>query len=464
MNTLSINMNKVIKFLLFLIMALPGCCIIISNIRLRFSITIFIIFSFFYALIKYKKCLSDIIIFFKNPTIKILLLWIIWCFFSGLINCILGSYKWNRFLFYFIYHIMLSVIPCYLGFILIHKNSIQDICRFYYKYVFWMLILGVINYIFIHSGITFLQTFFDVYLVNTRSLFEENFLNLTRTKSVFVEPSFFADFICFNLPLIYEFSKNQFKIIKSPLLNIILKKGMVILAWLMIIATKSPIFLIFSILVTIIYFFITSKKYFKLIFIFLTSFILLIATIILPNINFHGTYIERIINVVENISDFKAFIYVESSLATRIVSICNQFILALKNPIIGIGYGNITTHIANQLYESPLPLTPQLITSLRMEGVANIFLFWTILCETGFIGITLLYTYFITTIKKGIKLLKVLTGYEKAFISSCIFMLTYQIIIFLYDGEFAGCFSFILGIIAGINIYIIKQKRENNVK
>ena len=238
MNTLSINMNKVIKFLLFLIMALPGCCIIISNIRLRFSITIFIIFSFFYALIKYKKCLSDIIIFFKNPTIKILLLWIIWCFFSGLINCILGSYKWNRFLFYFIYHIMLSVIPCYLGFILIHKNSIQDICRFYYKYVFWMLILGVINYIFIHSGITFLQTFFDVYLVNTRSLFEENFLNLTRTKSVFVEPSFFADFICFNLPLIYEFSKNQFKIIKSPLLNIILKKGMVILAWLMIIATK----------------------------------------------------------------------------------------------------------------------------------------------------------------------------------------------------------------------------------
>lgn len=460
MTKISLNVNKINKFLLFLIMTLPGCCLLISNVRLRFSIVIFAIFSFFYTLIKFKKCVSDIIIFFKTPVIKILLLWMIWCFLSGFISCVSGNYKWGSFLFYFIYHMILSVVPCYLGFLLIRQNSITNICKYYYLYVFIMLIIGSIDFILLHSGIWFLENFFDTFIVNTRRLAYGEIIHIARTKSVFTEPSYFANFICFNLPLIYEFSKNKYKIFRSSFLDIILKKSMFILAWWMIIATLSPIFLIFAVLFTIIYFFITSKRTSKLIFLLSFGIMFIVAAIILSNINIQGTYLERISKTLASIHDIRVFIYAETSLATRIISICNQFIIALQHPILGIGYGNIERFLLKQLESSPLPLTPQLISSVGTGSGANKFLFWTTLCETGFIGVTLLYAYFIKTIHRAKILLNHLYGYDKAFISSCIFMLTYQIVVFLYDGEFAGYFSFILGIIAGINIYYKTRKER----
>lgn len=461
MTKISLNVNKINKFLLFLIMALPGCCLLISNVRLRFSITVFAIFSFFYMLIKFKKCVSDIIIFFKTPVIKILLLWMIWCFLSGFISCVSGNYKWGSFLFYFIYHMMLSVVPCYLGFLLIRQNSITDICKYYYLYIFMLLIVGSIDFIFLHSGIGFLENFFDTFIVNSRQLAYGDFIHIARTKSVFVEPSFFANFICFNLPLIYEFSKNKYKIFRSSFSDIILKKSMIFLSWFMIIVTLSPIFLIFAVLFTIIYFLIMSKRTSKLIFLLFFGIMFITVAIMLSNINIQGTYLERIQKTLASIHDFRVFIYAESSLATRIISMCNQFIIALQHPILGVGYGNIEPFLLKQLESSPLPLTQQLITSIGAGRGANKFLFWTTLCETGLIGITLLYAYFIKTIYKAKMLLNHLYGHDKAFISSCIFMLTYQIVVFLYDGEFAGHFSFILGIIAGINIYS-KQERQDN--
>ena len=461
---ITLNNNKIKILLLFLIMALPGCCIVICDIKLRLSLILTLSFIIFYSIFAFKSFYINLISVLKNKFSIYFLLWLGWCIISGFLNFIRGQINFFDFLNYFLFHgVLLAFIPYYLAFDIIKNNPKLTIIRYYYIFITIIFILGIIDLIFLNSGINFLEQFFNNYLVNSRIIdgaSAELFASWKRAKSTFVEPSYFADFICINLPLIYEFANTKYKIFKSNIIDILLKPSLVFVSWLLLILTKSPIFLIFGILVTFVYFIlkIRPKTLVKLMLVLLLTLFLLV--IIFSNINFNNTYLGRIVKTIQSLGDFYMFIYVEPSLATRVVNIINQFLVFLHHPVIGVGYGNIVEPLHQQLLYSPVPL-PDIVKN-DANG-ANSFIFWTLLAETGGVGIILLYNFFFKIILKIKNLNKFITGPEKFFMKGLLIALCYFLLETFYQGEFGGYIAALLGLCAGYKSVNFEKNFSKNL-
>ena len=72
------------------------------------------------------------------------------------------------------------------------------------------------------------------------------------------------------------------------------------------------------------------------------------------------TYITRIFTVFQNLKNINSLIFLEPSLATRIISFYNTFCIYLKYPILGVGIGNVENYIINQFLISNIPLTVEI--------------------------------------------------------------------------------------------------------
>ncbi len=467
-----INILKIKTILLFLISGLPGCCLIFGALKLRLSLILTFGFLIFYIIFAFKKFLKEIFqTFINNKYSRFLLLWLGWCFITGIIACIFGHYNFGKFLYYFIFHgVLLVCVPYYLAFNIIQNTPTNKIIKYYYIFLICIYTLGLINFIFVHSGNSFLQTFFDYTLTNTRQ--QTIYSECLRTKSTFVEPSFFANFICLHLPLLYEFSRNKYKIFESKNLNLFSKNLMIPIAWFLIVSTYSPIFLIFGVLLTIIYFAssINLKRFFNIqnlvILALLIIFSILIGLVVnisgVINIDISETFLKRITKTINNLSSFEAFIQAEPSLATRIVSMINQFIIGMHNPIFGVGYGNLSGVLDSQLLKSPVMLTYELFDVIKDgTSVVNVFIFWTTLAETGFIGLILFYLFLFVIIKQGLKLLTYMRGKTKLFFKSLCWGVCFFTAVSIYDGEFATHILMIIGFIAGYGVCLSRNVKNN---
>ena len=188
-----------------------------------------------------------------------------------------------------------------------------------------------------------------------------------------------------------------------------IKKTFIPLAWINLILTLSPIYTILGILVTIIYYFKSILNLIKKFFVLIIACVFLIL-VFLSSIDFSDTYISRIINVLQNVHSFEDFIYIEPSLATRIVCFINIFCIFLKHPILGIGIGNLPEELSKMFMNSPVVLTPENIGKFQLSVTSGLPLLYnnSIIYETlanyG-IFIASIFFYFYYLLLKKINLL-----------------------------------------------------------
>lgn len=405
---ITINL-QILFILMFCFIFLWTSGIGIGTVIIPYSIFC-VYFSFFIFFIKEKsKFFSKTIFYLKETPLKYLLLFICWVVLSSFfVTDISNSFKiisrvFRDYVFF--------VLPfCLIGIFYIPKHiSYIKLKKILIKILFIVNVYGIIDYI--------LQAFCpNIHLLLFKFFYslplEDRILN--RAMSVFFEPTFFGAFLFCFLPLIY----NNFL---SHCKNIYNKKFLfafllLILSLINLLLTKSPIFLIFAIIYSLFHF---RKFIFKTIFslkkiLFFSFFFTLFALVIILLINILGSeeqkVIARIIVTFKNVNSMSNLINADGSFATRIGLYIISILVFIKHPFVGYGYANTKEVMYNQICNSPIPLTDEIINSNNIHQgmtVANILL--QTLCWTGIIGTILLYLFFIKSICTVNKILK----YEK---------------------------------------------------
>ena len=176
-----------------------------------------------------------------------------------------------------------------------------------------------------------------------------------------------------------------------------------------------------------------------------------------------STYLNRIFLVIQNINSFEDFIMVEPSLGTRIIIIINAIKMGLQHLFLGVGYGNMSYLIAEQLSHSKIPLTDELqifVLMNKTNPASTIFI--KIFSETGIIGTYLFYYFIGKEILILHKLIPMLYGKAKILISSFqIFLITYTLSTF-YASLLNDSYTWVIigFILTATNYYIKRIKHE----
>lgn len=330
----------------------------------------------------YKYCIYKLYLLYKKTPLKYFVYVLILIVFNSLLLGIFGKANIMSCLRSIIMQIFLFVIPIMVYFICIIGKyiTLKNFMKFFILLFWIMLILGFVAYIGQYFQIEFVNNIFD-FFANARLIkFEKlgragvtsNYVafGLPRLDNLFEEPSFYARFLFLFLPMVYSFGLTKVKIYKNEIINLIIKKTLIPFTWINIVLTLSPMFLILSFLITLIYFakeiFLLIKKYWIII-----TCVIFMVIMILFKVDLSETYLSRIVNVLSQVRSFEDFILIEPSLATRICTYINSFILFLKHPFTGIGLGSIQEAIVRQFYNSPIALTPEIINKIDFITKTN---------------------------------------------------------------------------------------------
>lgn len=402
---ITINL-QILFIIMFSLIFLWTSGIGIGSVIIPYSI--FVVYtSFCIFFIKEKtKFISRLLFYITKTPLKYLIFFILWVIVSSffvtnfsnsikIISRILRDY-------------LFFVIPfCIVGMLFIPKYiSYIKLKKILLNILLIINIYGVFDYL-IQSICPSLHLFLFQFFYSLP--LEDRILN--RAMSIFFEPTFFGAFLFCFLPIVY----NDFL---SHSLNLKNKKFIVaflllVLTWTNLLLTKSPIFLIFAIIYSVFHFRkLILKTFFSLKKILLIVTIVTIFTgivIILSQIFEYSEtkVISRIFAVIQNLNDMNSLIYADGSFATRIGLYIISLLVFIKHPFVGYGYANTKDVMYEQICNSPIPLTGEIINSNNLhEGttVSNIML--QTLCWTGLIGTTLLYLFFIKTVLSVNKLLK----------------------------------------------------------
>lgn len=313
--------------------------------------------------------------------------------------------------------------------------GIKKDINFLIKFIFYLLIS-----IYLYGLFDFFIYFFHInqaesilkFFMNARNSEKIILLGfLPRIQAGFEEAAYYSYFVILTLPLTYYFYKSNYKILKNKYLSLVLKKCMPLLAWLTLILSQSPIYCIFAVIISLVYYLIRQKTTLQNKMIKFTGCILIFILLLFAfcSINFGNSFLGRIQNVISNFGSFKLLVIVEPSLATRICSYVNMFCLFLKHPILGCGTGNLSNVLTAQFQHSPLPITPEIyIKSIVGDAkLLNASVLFSTLAEQGIIGTLLYYIAFISLITRSFKYDKLYSSYQKEFIIH----LRYVLIVFL---------------------------------
>ena len=262
---------------------------------------------------------------------------------------------------------------------------------------------------------------------------------------------------------------SKYKIFDNKYLNKLTKILAIPLFWVCLILTKSPIWLVFCLLLTGIYFakniiaFII-KHFIK----FSIAFVLICACIMLflSKINTSDTYLNRIYVALQTFKNFEIFIFAEPSLATRVLSYYYTFKVFLANCILGVGLGNAKYYTLTQILNHPMPLTYEFhsrlnnILILRESKMGlNGSLFFDILSDTGIIGFVLFYYFLIKNYLWEKKLKLYYTGIYYLFLDGISKGTLAYIFISIYDINYLTLFIwFFFGM--GLIFYPINNKNK----
>lgn len=433
-----------------------------------------LIFSSIVFLVKYNKLIyKNALVFLNSKYIFPILLFSGWVIFSDFILILLGKMSIYKIFSPIILGLFFSMgLMLFLGFLFIRFFSIKTVVKTVYGCLYALNIFGVINFLVFTSKMSFLAPIY-FFFVNKRLLVSgseaiiENMLD--RVQSTFEEPSQYVWFLCVNLPLIYEMSFSQQKIFNNQFIDKFIKITSIPLAWFCIIATLSPIGIIIAIMVTIAYYMLKNKKSIKKLLLYSVSFTFLsvIFLILVLNSSDSNPIFSRIKTVLFVLNDFKTFVIVEGSLATRLIYYSNAFLISLSNPIIGVGWGNLAMYLYEMIEKTNIPLTLEIqqrwIKCMNpSEFGYTPAIFFRVIAETGFVGAFFFYyfIYRLFNISKKLTIFSDLNFITCNFISGFYFM----IISFFYNSFYnsllyCSYFWIIFGILIGIaHKYSIKRK------
>ena len=464
-----------IKFVLFLIFTI--LLIFFQDMAIKLGNQVLYIAPFFIVLCLVLIYLSNGKVFlrkigriYKYSNFKYLLLFVIWALISAFS---LGSTVAIKSVFRIILIYFLTAIPAFLFPILILSKyiSYKRILKLFIKVYNFIMLYGIFHYISQLLGISFLANIHNIFsskqffiaqasgdLLTIEHLQATGVLHV-RAMSVFFEPSFFATFIFLFLPFVYNLAtsyeyKNTTKFI------------VIALTWINLFLTMSPIYIVACLVYTLFYF---RKKLFRLIYRYwLVTLIIISCLSIYQFFNIEtqaniekNRIIDRIENTIKSFGSLERLVDNEPSLATRMIVNIIGFQIGLSHPIKGVGYGNVHDYALQALLSTSMPLTPEIIKvniiNERVEAPPSIF--FSILCQTGFVGIAFLYIFFISSILQGIKILRRYSKQKDILFSSMILIaINYVIISFYWSFDSYPLMWFIFGT---LNSYIYNYKIYN---
>lgn len=413
-----INLKNLI-FTILILLLLPSFCFMIGSQFIPVYIPAILCIFFILAIFYHKQLISNALYFYKKTPFKYLVIFFIWSIITIIFSIVRGNFFLGGFITSTLGGLICSVmLPCLFTLFITPKYiNTKTFIKFLYFFFWFVFLLGILDFIIFYFDIPVLKEAITIF--SNKRLLIYDITDVTRVfvgsfpraRSIFDEPSYLGYFIFVVSPIVYEWTLNKFKIFKNNYLNLLIKRTIIPFMWISLVLTQSPIFLIFNIAFSSFYFLIIKKGYKKIvkhfvpISIFLT-FTVAIAISFISKIDFSTTYLNRIILVVQNIKSFEDFIMVEPSLGTRIIVMINAIQMGLNNILFGVGYGNMSYLIANQLAQSKLPLTQELQNFVLLNMTTPPTMISTkIFSETGAIGIILFY-YFLYDIFKKLNIIK----------------------------------------------------------
>jgi len=418
----------------------------------------------------------------NSTPFKIYLLYVLVSILDTIVLSFLGVASLGNTIRYIIVHYILCIFPVFLYFIFIIDKyiSYDNFIKLFYKLFYILMILGLIAYVGRLFNIEIINSVFD-FLANVRFIKYVNVgyggiasgyeaYGLPRLDCVFEEPSFYARFMFVFLPLIYSVTLSKIRIYKNYIVENIVKKTMIPLAWLNLILTQSPIYLLLFFFITFAYFLkdiITFIKRHILIFTILSVIFISGFFIFVISVDFNDTFIARIITTLTS-ATFDDFVMAEQSLGGRIVCFINMFIIFLKHPFMGVGLGNLADTMYRQLSVSPVVITPEIAqnmqtsvqTKQRFLFTSN--LFFADLAQYGFIVFSIFVLYNVK-IKKCLNKIKTynITYYERIYLNGLNWCWIALVIGYFYQFYMTLFEPLIINTLLITFIYRTQLRREN---
>lgn len=462
-----INLKNLI-FTILILLLLPSFCFIIGSQFIPVYIPAILCIFFILAIFYNKQLVSNSLYFYKKTPFKYLVIFFIWSIITIIFSILKGKFFIGGFITGTLGGLICSVmLPCMLTLFIVPKYiKLNTLIKFLYFFFWFVFLLGILDFIIFYFNIPFLKEAITIFSNKRLLMYDVTDItrvlagNLPRARSIFDEPSYLGYFIFVASPIVYELTLNKFRIFKNNYLNLLIKRTIIPFMWISLILTQSPIFLIFNIAFSSFYFLIIRKGYKRIVKHFLPisiSLILISTTAIyfINKIDFSTTYLNRIILVVQNIKSFEDFIMVEPSLGTRIIIMINAIQMGLNNILFGVGYGNMSYLIANQLSQSTLPLTEELQRFVFFDKTNPAStLFIKIFSETGIIGVSIFY-YFLYRIYQRLNIKRNYLDNPSINNGLLLFIITYFCSSF-YDSNLNQPYIFI---IIGIILIKISQNR-----
>jgi len=468
-------LKKTIFNILYLItlvlLFLPAFAFQLGSRTYRIFFIALLTFFGLYLIASNVKFLNVIKLLLKQPQCKYLAYFIIYLFVSTLIIYTYNPNFGIASLKYISQFALLYIIPCYLlsAYFTPKFLTFDKFMKFYLSALFLIFVFGLIEYFGGRvMGISFINNL-QQFLANERLIMKDVILYYQRLTSVFAEPSWLGNFIFLNFPIIYKCCGSKFRIFDNPLINIVIKRTLMPLAWLNIIFTKSPIWLLFCIIQAIIIFRkeilkINAKK---IIIVTIISVLFCIITLYYIDTLMHLPQIERLTKVINNFSKFEDLLEVEVSLGTRIVSFYTQLLVFIEHPILGIGLNNIADVAGDFITKYSIPMTTEnyknyLIYLQTGKMHLNVSTFYTLIAQTGVIG-TLIYYAFIAKSTKVVKstIKNLGNSLAKDFSSGLYTSLCFYIVMTLYETVLAMPFNwFFFGLATAVTLYFNKHKEK----
>lgn len=409
---------------------LPAFVLYINSINfIRFFNFILPIGLFLAFILKPKAILNNFIFLSKKSPMIYLLLFLTWCIIASLFALLSGYYSLTSFFIYCVIQMIFRIFLIYSFPIIIVPNffNLKFIIKIFFIAYIIIFILGILEFVSAVANLTFVTNMIH-FLSNIQP--EDRMIisgesGLLRIRSLFDEPGSLGQFIAINMPIIYSFVRERIQIFENKRINLLIHQFIIPLMLINLILTQSPIYILISMIVTLLFFIKNIKNFLikqKLI-IFLAIVIIFISIFLLHNlIDVEKTPLYRIIRVISVFNNFSIenLIIADYSLATRIINYINQFIIFIHHPILGIGFGNNEHILFQQLKNSPVPLTQEIYIKMATTNrvLINTNVMYLLLHQTGIVGY-LLYVIFILKTLKIFKLAKkYFSAVEKIFIDA----------------------------------------------
>ena len=480
-------MNK-IKFILFTILSIlvfmQGFVVPIERLNMTWAFVISIIFVCVYILLYTKLFFKDLLFLYKYTPAKYLVFFYIWLLFCLVLFVLLGKLSIFKMIYFALRFFLLTAVFYILPICIKKFLSLNSIIKIFITIIFVIYAIALFQYF----GELF-QIPFTRDIINTFSNFKfstdglndmvDRFTGRMRIRGFFSEPKGLAACICILLPIIYSYMQNKYVLFKNVFINKITKITIMPLAWFCIILSKSPIYLIFSIVITALYLnkkILKNIKRIKVMFIPIALFSTVLIMLafdyefILSIID--NSFLSRISKALIIFKDFDEFVAKEPSLAARIALKFNQTLLFTHFPITGTGVYCSKFYMYNQLLQSPVPLTTEIQTSMVLYGGTSIgvagnagCLISSLLVESGIIGTIIYFVFLITNIKFLKEMLKYTTGNIYMFLNGLYYTLCAMIVLSIYYNprEIAYIY-FIYGLVGLFCYEYIKNYKKERMK